>query len=99
MKPLQRDIRPLRSHFLDEIRHSGDEAISVYLGGQTIMQARMNSPVMVIPEAMKALHALSASVEKAGVPKSTLGLVELRASQINGCSVCLDMHAPSEAGW
>ena len=57
------------------------------------MQARMNHPVMIIPEAMKALHALSASVEKAGVPKSTLGLVELRASQINGCSVCLDMHA------
>lgn len=57
------------------------------------MQARMNHPVMIIPEAMKALHALSTSVEKAGVPKSTLGLVELRASQINGCSVCLDMHA------
>jgi AhpD family alkylhydroperoxidase len=53
----------------------------------------MNSPVMIIPEAMKALHALSASVEKGGVPKSTLGLVELRASQINGCGVCLDMHA------
>jgi AhpD family alkylhydroperoxidase len=57
------------------------------------MQSRMNNPVMIIPDAMKALHALTAAVGKGGVPKSTLGLVELRASQINGCSVCLDMHA------
>jgi AhpD family alkylhydroperoxidase len=53
----------------------------------------MNSPAMIIPEAMKALHSLSLATEKGGVPKSTLGLVELRASQINGCSVCVDMHA------
>ena len=57
------------------------------------MQARMNNPAMVVPEAMKALHGLWASVENGGVPKSTLGLIELRASQINGCSVCVDMHA------
>jgi len=53
----------------------------------------MKSPVMVIPDAMKALYELSSAVGKCGVPKSTLGLVELRASQINGCGVCLDMHA------
>jgi AhpD family alkylhydroperoxidase len=53
----------------------------------------MNNPVMVIPDAMKALHELSSAVAKSGVPKSTLGLVELRASQINGCGVCVDMHA------
>ena len=29
----------------------------------------------------------------AGVPETTLYLVEARASQINGCSVCLDMHS------
>ena len=57
------------------------------------MRARMSNPAMVVPEAMKALQALSASAEKSAVPKSTLGLVELRASQINGCSVCVDMHA------
>jgi len=57
------------------------------------MQARMNHPAMMIPDAMKALQALALAVEKTGVPKSTLYLVELRASQINGCSVCLDMHA------
>ena len=57
------------------------------------MHSRMNNPVMVIRDAMKALQALSSAVGKGGVPQSTLGLVELRASQINGCGVCVDMHA------
>lgn len=56
------------------------------------MQARMQNPVMIVPDAMKALHALHAATEKCGVSSKTLGLVELRASQINGCSVCVDMH-------
>src|SRR5258707_9160288 len=41
---------------------------------------------------MKALQALAACVEKGGVPRRTLELVHLRASQINGCSVCVDGH-------
>lgn len=57
------------------------------------MQARMRNIAAINPEAMKALQALSASTEKGGVPAKTLGLIHLRASQINGCSVCLDMHA------
>jgi AhpD family alkylhydroperoxidase len=57
------------------------------------VQARMKNIVTVVPEAMKALYALKASAEKAGIPHSTLAFVELRASQINGCSVCVDMHA------
>jgi len=48
---------------------------------------------MIIPEAMKALHALGASAEKSGLPAATIGLCQLRASQINGCSVCVDMHS------
>jgi AhpD family alkylhydroperoxidase len=59
---------------------------------QTIMQARMTHPVMILPEAMKALQALHKVAEQ-GVPAKTIGLVELRASQINGCSVCADMHS------
>jgi len=57
------------------------------------MHARMKQPVMIIPAAMQAMYALHASAEKGGVPASTIGLIELRASQINGCSVCVDMHA------
>jgi AhpD family alkylhydroperoxidase len=54
------------------------------------MQARMKNPAMVIPEAMKAVMALHAATEQGGVPPATLGLVHLRASQINGCSFCCD---------
>ena len=57
------------------------------------MQARMKNIAMIVPDALHALHALKESTEKGGVPSRTLGLVELRASQINGCSVCVDMHA------
>lgn len=57
------------------------------------MNARMNNPVMILPEALQALQSLNKATAKAGVPQSTLELVRLRASQINGCGVCVDMHA------
>jgi AhpD family alkylhydroperoxidase len=57
-----------------------------------MMQARMNHPVMVVPDAMKALQSLG-DLTKNGLPEKLLELVHLRASQINGCSVCVDMHA------
>jgi AhpD family alkylhydroperoxidase len=56
------------------------------------MEPRMKSPVFIIPDAMKALHALKGAAEQGGVPHATLALVELRASQINGCSTCVDLH-------
>jgi AhpD family alkylhydroperoxidase len=57
------------------------------------MQSRMKNPVMVLPEALKALLAASKASEADGLPDVTRTLVHLRASQINGCSVCVDMHA------
>lgn len=57
------------------------------------MQARMKNPAMLIPEAMQALMALGAATRKGVVPAKTIDLMHLRASQINGCSVCVDMHA------
>jgi len=57
------------------------------------MQARITNPAMFVPEAMQALIALSQSTKQSSVPSRTLDLVHLRASQINGCSVCVDMHA------
>jgi len=60
-------------------------------------KARMTSPAMTVPGALDALQGLSAAANdaaaKAGVPQSTVDLVHLRASQINGCAVCLDMHS------
>src|SRR5205807_3119640 len=54
-------------------------------------QARMKNPAMLIPEAMQPLMSVVAAVRKSGVPQRTLDLVHLRASQINGCSLCVDM--------
>ena len=56
------------------------------------MHARMHNPVMVVPAAMQAPQTLAASARKSGVPERTLELVNLRASQINGCSACVDIH-------
>jgi len=56
------------------------------------MEPRMKSPFMNLPGAYEALQALSQSIEKGGVSRVTLELARLRASQINGCSVCVDMH-------
>src|SRR5258708_4073825 len=52
-----------------------------------MMQARMKNPAMILPGAMQALKA---ATQKGGVTATTLGLVHLRASQINGCSACVD---------
>ncbi len=57
------------------------------------MQARIDSPALTVPGAMQALQRLGTAARSAGLPEATLHLVELRASQINGCAVCLDMHA------
>jgi AhpD family alkylhydroperoxidase len=57
------------------------------------MQARMTNPVKVLPDAMKALLALSQAAQAGTVPATTHHLIHLRVSQINGCSLCVDMHA------
>jgi AhpD family alkylhydroperoxidase len=55
------------------------------------LQARMNHPANVLPGTMEAIQALMKPLYTAGVPRATMELVHLRASQINGCSVCVDM--------
>lgn len=64
------------------------------------MEARMKNPAMIVPDAMSALLALGKAVSNGGVPSQTLALVDVRASQINGCSFCVDMHSrdASKAG-
>jgi AhpD family alkylhydroperoxidase len=57
------------------------------------MQARMKNPVMIVPDALQALFALDKSTANDDVPDVTRKLIHLRASQINGCGVCVDMHA------
>jgi len=53
----------------------------------------MTNIATLLPEAMHALHALAKAAKRGGLPETTAYLVHLRASQINGCSVCAEMHS------
>jgi AhpD family alkylhydroperoxidase len=61
------------------------------------MQPRIPNPVLSVPGVLDALQSLSKAADEAagqaGLPHQTIELVNLRASQINGCAVCLDMHS------
>ena len=57
------------------------------------MQARLTNPAALLPETVKAINMLYRSAHAAGVPATTLELVHLRASQINGCGPCVDSGA------
>lgn len=59
----------------------------------TTLQPRMQNPAMLLPEVLKAAYSLGTAAKKGNVPQKTLLFVHLRASQINGCSFCVDMHA------
>lgn len=59
------------------------------------MQARMNNLAAILPDATKAIYTLIQVTRTGGVPQTTLELVHLRASQINGCSFCVDAGARS----
>jgi AhpD family alkylhydroperoxidase len=65
------------------------------------MKPRINNSPIIFPDVMKALRDLNTVTEKGGVPATTIGLVQLRASQINGCSVCVDIHSRlmKNRGW
>jgi AhpD family alkylhydroperoxidase len=57
-----------------------------------IMKARIDL-MQVNPGVMQAMLSLERQVRKAGFDSRLLDLVRMRASQINGCSYCLDMHS------
>jgi AhpD family alkylhydroperoxidase len=55
------------------------------------MKARLN-PMQAAPDTMKALLALENQVQTSGLERSLIELVKTRASQINGCAYCINMH-------
>lgn len=57
------------------------------------MKGRISNPSVSLPGALDAFQDLAKAVATAGLPETTLALIELRASQINGCSVCVDIHS------
>jgi AhpD family alkylhydroperoxidase len=57
------------------------------------MPQRMRNPAALLPEAMGAIKQLNRAIHQSSVDSSTLALVHLRASQINGCSACVQAGA------
>lgn len=55
------------------------------------MKERLNYAA-VAPKGVEALRALETYVRQSGIDHALLELVKTRASQINGCAFCLDMH-------
>jgi AhpD family alkylhydroperoxidase len=55
----------------------------------------MSNPAVVLPDAMEPIQALFKAISTGGVPQSTLELVHLRTSQVNGCSACVNAGARS----
>ncbi len=56
------------------------------------METRLD-PRRTAPAVYRAMLALEAAVRATGLESNLLDLVKLRASQINGCAYCIDMHS------
>ena len=57
------------------------------------MHAERLLPGKVAPEGYAALRQVEAYIQRSGLSPSLIELVKMRASQINGCAFCLDMHS------
>jgi AhpD family alkylhydroperoxidase len=57
------------------------------------MHAERLMPSKIAPEGYGALRVVEAYVQRSGLPQRLIELVKMRASQINGCAFCLDMHS------
>src|SRR5262245_2269463 len=62
---------------------------------EIMMSARMPSPAALLPQTAEGIKHLVKAAHSAGVGRTVLELVQLRASQINGCSACVDAGARS----
>jgi AhpD family alkylhydroperoxidase len=57
------------------------------------MHAERLLPNETAPEGYSALRNVEVYLARCGLPKRLIELVKMRASQINGCAYCVDMHA------
>lgn len=62
------------------------------------MPPRMKNPAMLVPDAMQAIVKLNQATRNSAVAGATLELAHLRASQINGCSSCVDAGSRQAKG-
>lgn len=57
------------------------------------MTTRVDNPYKAAPDAIKGMMGVEAAIRASGLEHSLLELVKMRASQINGCAFCINMHA------
>src|SRR5215472_6334682 len=57
------------------------------------MEAGRLNAYQAAPEAMRAVQRVEGYVQQCGLEKGLIELVKMRASQINGCAYCLDVHS------
>lgn len=55
-----------------------------------VIEPRLSNPAALMPEALEGIQKLLAAVYRGGVPANVLELTHMRASQINGCSSCIE---------
>src|ERR1700754_1496305 len=65
--------------------------ISTATEGRIAMKQRMNY-YQAAPDTINALSALEKQIQASGLERSLIELVKTRASQINGCAFCINMH-------
>jgi AhpD family alkylhydroperoxidase len=76
--------------FVAQVMHATEQPSTT---GDPIMETRIDNPALTVPGALKGLQAVAGAITQSAVPATTIYLVELRASQINGCGVCVDIHS------
>ncbi len=54
------------------------------------IEPRIANPAGLLPDAWQGIQKLLVAVNKGGLPQATLDLTHMRASQINGCSACIE---------
>ena len=57
---------------------------------------RRLDPAKVAPAALESMLDIESYLAKCGLDRALLHLIKMRASQINGCAYCLDMHSKDE---
>jgi AhpD family alkylhydroperoxidase len=90
--PLRRAPWPTRDHRHASGRDRPRHGCTKDFCKEYEMTQRMNY-TQAAPGGFKALRDLQAYVESSGLEHPLLELVKMRASQINGCAYCLDMHS------
>jgi AhpD family alkylhydroperoxidase len=74
-----------KPHFSDSLSYSDQKGVT--------LEARIDYQKIFPPEALRGLYQVEHAVRNGGIEHKLLHLIKMRASQINGCAFCLDMHS------